>query len=36
LRGSWVSALSLFVGDLDPSNTIFGLRFIDFRMNPSS
>jgi hypothetical protein len=36
LRGSWVSALCLFVDDLDPSNTGFGLRFVDFRMNPNS
>jgi hypothetical protein len=36
LRGSWVSALCLFVDDLDPSNARFGLLFVDFRMNPSS
>jgi hypothetical protein len=36
LRGSWVSALCLFVDDLDPSNTGLGLRFVDFRMKPSS
>jgi hypothetical protein len=34
LRGSWVSALCLFVDDLDPSNAGFGLRFVDFWMNP--
>jgi hypothetical protein len=36
LRGSWVSALCLFVDDLDLSNAGFGLRFIDFWMNPRS
>jgi hypothetical protein len=36
LRGSWVSALCLFVDDLDPSNAGFGLRFVDFWMNPRS
>jgi hypothetical protein len=36
LRGSWVSALCLFVDDLDPSNAGFGLRFIDFWMNSRS
>jgi hypothetical protein len=36
LRGSWVSSLCLFVDDLDPSNTGFGLRFVDFWMNPRS
>jgi hypothetical protein len=36
LRGSWVSALCLFLDDLDPSNARFGLRFVDFWMNPSS
>jgi hypothetical protein len=36
LRGSWVSALCLFVDDLDPSNTGFGLQFVDFWMNPRS
>jgi hypothetical protein len=30
LRGSWVSALCLFVDDLDPSNARFGLRSVDF------
>jgi hypothetical protein len=34
LRG--VSALCLFVDDLDPSNAVFGLRFVDFWMNPRS
>jgi hypothetical protein len=36
LRASRVSALRLFVDDLDPSNVGFGLGFVDFRMNPSS
>jgi hypothetical protein len=36
LRESWVSALCLFVDDLDSSNTGFGLRFVDFQMNSSS
>jgi hypothetical protein len=36
LRESWVSAWCLFVDDIDPSNTGFGLRFVDFRMNPGS
>jgi hypothetical protein len=36
LRGSWLSALCLFVDDLDPSNAGFGLRFVDFWMNPRS
>jgi hypothetical protein len=36
LRGLWVSALCLFVDDLDPSNAGFGLRFVDFWMNPRS
>jgi hypothetical protein len=36
LRGSWAGALCLFVDDLNSSNTVFGLRFVDFWMNPSS
>jgi hypothetical protein len=36
LRGSWVSALCLFVDDIDSSNIGFGLRFVDFWMDPSS
>jgi hypothetical protein len=31
-----VSALCLFVDDLDLSNAGFGLRFVDFWMNPRS
>jgi hypothetical protein len=31
-----VSALCLFVDDLDPSNAGFGLRFIDLQMNSRS
>jgi hypothetical protein len=31
-----VSALCLFVDDLDPSNAGFGFRFVDFWMNPKS
>jgi hypothetical protein len=30
-----VSALCIFGDDLDPSNAGFGLRFVDFWMNPS-
>jgi hypothetical protein len=36
LRGYWMSALCLFVDDLDPSSAGFGLRFVDFWMNPRS
>jgi hypothetical protein len=35
-RGTWVSTLCLFVDDLDSSNVGFGLRFVDFWMNPRS
>jgi hypothetical protein len=31
-----VSALCLFVDDVDPSNTRLSLRFVDFHMKPSS
>jgi hypothetical protein len=31
-----VSVLCPFVDDLDPSNAGFGIRFVDFWMNPRS
>jgi hypothetical protein len=31
-----VSALCLFVDDIDPSSAGFGLQFVDFWMNPRS
>jgi hypothetical protein len=33
--GSWVDALRIFVLDLDPSNSGFGLGFVDFGWNPN-
>jgi hypothetical protein len=35
LWGSWIEALRLFVLDLDPSNSGFGLGFEDFGWNLS-
>jgi hypothetical protein len=34
LRETWMDALRTFGDDLDPSNAGFGLRFVDFWMNP--
>jgi hypothetical protein len=35
LWGSWIDALRIFVADLDPSNSGFGLGFEDFGWNPT-